>query len=205
MDSRDHAPQAGRPRNAAASGAILEAARELVAQRGYRAVTTQDIAEAAGVGKQTLYRRWPSKAELVLDAFLEDAEAAVDRGVATSRGSLERRLRGFLERTFAALERSGPAVRSLMAHAQEDVAFRETFRKRFIAPRRAALSALIVGAAGHGERPARVATANIDAAVIAAYGAVWYRLLLDEPLDRGLAGSLATVLVLGLDRLREGR
>ena len=48
-------------------------------ERGYAAVTTETIAKAAGAGKQTLYRWWPSKAAIVLDAFAEKARARIDR------------------------------------------------------------------------------------------------------------------------------
>src|SRR5947199_331051 len=58
----------GRPRDAEASPALLEAARRLVLEKGYAATSISDIAAAAGTGRQTLYRRWPGKAQLILDA-----------------------------------------------------------------------------------------------------------------------------------------
>ena len=52
----------GRPRSETARKAVLRAALRLVAAHGYRALTIEGIAAAAGVGKQTIYRWWPSKA-----------------------------------------------------------------------------------------------------------------------------------------------
>jgi AcrR family transcriptional regulator len=185
----------GRPRDAAIGRAILAAARELVIRHGYEGVTTQMIAETAGAGKQTIYRRWPSKAELVLAAFVEHARTEIDHGT----GSLPLRdeLADFLTRTFAALERSGPAIRSLMASAQHDEAFRAAFRARFIEPRRDAVRALLAAAVERGEL---APGADLETATLALYGSMWYRLLLAEPLDAAFAGRLADFIVAGLRR-----
>ena len=62
-------PRRGRPRRAEARPAIIEATLELLAERGFQAATMDAIAERAGVGKNTIYRRWASKEELVADAI----------------------------------------------------------------------------------------------------------------------------------------
>ena len=64
------AKQRGRPRNAHADTAILEAARDLMTAEGYERMTIEAIAARAGVGKQTVYRRWPSKAAIVAEAVM---------------------------------------------------------------------------------------------------------------------------------------
>lgn len=65
------APSAGRPRSEEAHRAILDATLELLVERGYSALTVEGIAQRAGVGKATIYRRWPSKLPLVIEAFSE--------------------------------------------------------------------------------------------------------------------------------------
>ncbi|HEX9133030.1 MAG TPA: TetR/AcrR family transcriptional regulator [Ktedonobacteraceae bacterium] len=61
----------GRPRSAQAHKAILDAALELLAQEGFQGLSIEDIAARAGVGKTTIYRRWSSKDDLVIDAIHE--------------------------------------------------------------------------------------------------------------------------------------
>ncbi|MEP7023393.1 MAG: TetR/AcrR family transcriptional regulator [Actinomycetota bacterium] len=182
----------GRPRSDVAGPALLAATRELVTRHGYEAVSIADIAQAAGTGRQTLYRRWPGKAELVLEAFSEHAVAQVDEGRADVGGSADPDgpdlVCDFLARTFQALAETGPALRSLMAQAQHDPVFGARFREQFIAPRRASLRALLARAQSRGQVRTEV---DLDAAVSALYGGLWYRLLLDEPLDLAYAASLA--------------
>ena len=187
----------GRPRDETIGPAILATVRRLVLERGYEGVTTRMIADAAGSGKQAIYRRWPSKAELVLDAFLAYAKSEVDRTPQRERLPLHDQIAGFLRRTFAALVETGPAVRGLMATAQQDPLFRESFRTRFIGARRNALIQLLRQAAADGLMPR---DADFEAAAIILYGAVWYRILLDEPMNSDFPERLATLAVEGLLR-----
>ena len=59
----------GRPRSEEAHGAILAATLDLLVQVGFSALTIEGVANRAGVGKATIYRRWPSKLPLVVEAF----------------------------------------------------------------------------------------------------------------------------------------
>jgi AcrR family transcriptional regulator len=145
------------------------------------------IAAAAGAGKQTLYRWWPSKAAVVLDAFAESGRIRIDQPqeAAIRAGDLASFLRG----AFAVLARSGHALRHLMAEAQYDPALTHMLRERLIEPRREALRRLLAQ---------RMPDAKLRAAAVAAiYGAMWYRLLLDEPLDDAFAAELAALLPAG--------
>ncbi|HEX6447927.1 MAG TPA: TetR/AcrR family transcriptional regulator [Trebonia sp.] len=69
--ARDAATQRrpGRPRSERADQAILDAALEAVAEGGVGSVTCEDVAARAGVGKATIYRRWPGKEDLLIAAF----------------------------------------------------------------------------------------------------------------------------------------
>jgi AcrR family transcriptional regulator len=75
----ENGPGAGRPRSEEAHQAILDATLALLAEVGFSALTVEGVAQRAGVGKATIYRRWPSKLPLVVEAFgrlpaLEDVD-----------------------------------------------------------------------------------------------------------------------------------
>ncbi len=164
--------------------AILEAAFRLTQERGYDNVTAQMIAEEAGAGKQTLYRWWDSKSAVVLDALAEHGRAMVDelQRDAIASGDLQ----AFLLSAIAVMTRLGPTYRHLMAQAQSDEPLRQALRERLVEPRRQTLRTLLAHRiADETER---------EAAVTTIYGAMWYRLLLNEPLDAELVTGLCRVL-----------
>jgi AcrR family transcriptional regulator len=75
------APAAGRPRSEEAHRAILDATLELLVEVGFSGLTVEGVAQRAGVGKATIYRRWPSKLPLVVEAFRQlPALEEVDTG-----------------------------------------------------------------------------------------------------------------------------
>ncbi|MFF2312811.1 TetR/AcrR family transcriptional regulator [Streptomyces albidoflavus] len=73
----DEVRRPGRPRDAARDDALLDAARQVLLRDGYAGLSMEKVATLAGVGKPTLYRRWPSKAALVADAVLHSFLASV--------------------------------------------------------------------------------------------------------------------------------
>ena len=87
---------AGRPRSEEAHQAILDATLALLAEVGFSALTVEGVAGRAGVGKATIYRRWPSKLPLVVEAFggLPSFEDADTGALATD---LKAMLRSYLE------------------------------------------------------------------------------------------------------------
>ncbi|KQS58274.1 hypothetical protein ASG36_09190 [Geodermatophilus sp. Leaf369] len=91
---------AGRPRDPGLDVAIRAAAIELLAEGGLDACALDEVARRAGVGKATIYRRWPSKEALVLDAFRNATTLPVPEG---DRGSLVADARAHLEGLRAAL------------------------------------------------------------------------------------------------------
>jgi AcrR family transcriptional regulator len=71
VEGGSQSASAGRPRSEEAHRAILDATLALLVEIGYSALTVEGIAQRAGVGKATIYRRWPSKLPLVIEAFGE--------------------------------------------------------------------------------------------------------------------------------------
>ena len=116
--------------------AVLEAADDLLVDGGYAALTMEAIAARAGVAKQTVYRWWPTKTDILFDAFV--ADVAEDLPPAPDTGDAERdlrrhlaRLAGFLVRTHA-----GAVFRALAGVAQHDPAVADRLRRDFVDPQR---------------------------------------------------------------------
>jgi AcrR family transcriptional regulator len=81
-------PVRGRPRSVAVDDAILDAALELVAQDGIGGFSVEAVATRAGVGKATIYRRWPSRTDLLNAAFTHLSEKFPDAVGETTRDRL---------------------------------------------------------------------------------------------------------------------
>jgi AcrR family transcriptional regulator len=181
----------GRRRNAAARDAILDATFELLRTQGAHGVTIDAIAAAAGVGRQTIYRWWPTKGAVAAEAMARGARMVVpDRDTGSFTEDLER----FLTDSFAGLEDPGyqRALRQLVSAAQQDEHVAEVLAE-FTAHRRAALRALLERGRASGEISA---TTDLGMLVDMAYGVLWYRLLVGHaPLDAGAARSLAAHLI----------
>ncbi len=95
MSETTQTASAGRPRSEEAHRAILDAALELLVEVGYSALTVEGVAQRAGVGKATIYRRWPSKLPLVIEAF-GDLPAFEESDSGDLATDLEQILRSYL-------------------------------------------------------------------------------------------------------------
>jgi AcrR family transcriptional regulator len=179
----------GRPRSEEARQRILAAALAELEERGYAALTIEGIAARAGVGKQTIYRWWKSRADVVLDGL---PALAAHRIAVPDEGSLGADLTAFLAATFA--ERGQrPVLVGLMAQALLDPAFAVQFRDRFLFSRRAVLRGILERARGRGELAAGT---DLELLIDVVYGTLWYRLLLDHaPLDEESGRRLAELVV----------
>lgn len=188
----DGEPQArGRRRSDHTRRAILAAAYELTVEVGYAELTIEGIAARAGAGKQTLYRWWPSKADVLLEALSSKADLTVSTA---DRGSFRDDLRGFLRDSADLLAVPGvvPVLRSLMAEAQRDEEFRRRFHDGFLFKRRSALRTLVDRAADRGDQPTE---ASADLVADLTFGLIWYRILAtDRVLDDADLADLERLL-----------
>ncbi|MBY8976972.1 TetR/AcrR family transcriptional regulator [Rhodobacteraceae bacterium NNCM2] len=178
----------GRPRDAAADAALRAATLGLVRERGYKGVSIAAIAKQAGVARQTLYNRWATKADLVLDAVFEETGNYAATPPARSDIPFAAQLEDFLAQVFAHLERDGDALRALIAAAQEDDAFRQAFYDRFVKPREEMVTDLLRRAQQAGAL-AKARDVEVLSGMI--HGAFWYRLLNGQPVDAPLARAIA--------------
>ncbi|WP_219464294.1 TetR/AcrR family transcriptional regulator [Nonomuraea rhizosphaerae] len=177
----------GRPRSETARKAILKAALDLCERDGYQNVTLKGIADAAGVGRQTLYRWWQTKAQVMMEAAVELLGPEL-RSPPVS-GDPRADLVAFLRETFALAHGvAGRVVAGLMAEAQADPVFAAEFREHLIGPRRQALRAVLV----RGALPEDV---DVELAVDLIFGAMWYRLLnRHAEVDKKLAEEIAALV-----------
>ena len=190
MDDGPRRPHTGRRRNDAARSAILDATFRLLSGPGTESLTIDAIAAEAGVGRQTIYRWWPSKGAVVADALARHAQVVVP---GRQTGSFTGDLTAFLTDSFAGLADEGYAdrLRQIVAEAQHDEHVSRVLAD-FTAVRRAALRALLERGRAGGEL---AANADLDMLVDMAYGVLYYRLLVRHaPLDEKAARALAAEL-----------
>jgi AcrR family transcriptional regulator len=192
------APARGRRRSERSHEAIIAATQELLVERSYPELTIEGIAARAGVGKQTIYRWWPSKAALVLEAYLAGSEAVPLPAEGTTAREDVRALLGWLIAVLAQ-PIGGHVVAGLIADLPHDADLAEGFHRDVVPARRRAMLAALERARARGEIRA---DADLELAVDALHGAVFYRLLLSgEPLDDDFADRLAEQTLAGLAAL----
>lgn len=170
----DGARRRGRPRSEKSKAAILAAADELMLERGLEAVSMDAIAERAGVSKATIYRWWPTKETLAIDALYEDWAAAYP--VAPDTGGLREDLLGvFLPWADHITKRPYARILgALLTRARTDSDFAAEFDQRLVQPRRDRARIIFQRAIARGELPADT---DVELALDLLYGAVYHRFL----------------------------
>lgn len=162
--------------------AIVAAAVSLVAASGYRAVTIEAVAAAAGVGKQTIYRWWPSKPALFIDVYDQlVAVEAPDHAL-----SAPRQVRAILRQVFG-LYAATPAaaiLAGLIADAQHDDAARHALVHGLIGGRGPVLLQPLAAARDQGRLPADF---DVDWAAEMVVALIWKRVLSGGALDDAFA------------------
>ena len=174
LDTTTDGAQRGRPRSQQAHRAILAAAGELLLARGLSAVSMDTVAERAGVSKATIYRWWPTKETLALDALYTEWAAArpSPRDTGSLRGDLLSLMRPWAK--LAASRPYGRVVAALLAEAHSDPVFATEYRHRVLEPRREQARAIVGRAIERGEIPSNT---KIDVALDLLFGALYHRLL----------------------------
>ncbi len=184
----------GRPRSERTHRAILKAALVELGKTGFRLLTVDSIAARAGVGKMTIYRRWPNKAALVMDAFLTLIGPETEFPKAPR--ALERiRLQLHIQARFFH-GRFGSMIKALLGEAQFDPDLAQAFRERWIIPRRQMPRQLLEEAVRQGDLRADM---DVEAAIDGLYGPLYYRLQIGTgPLSPAFAETVFQQMVTGL-------
>jgi AcrR family transcriptional regulator len=177
----------GRPRSAEADLAIREATLDLLATHGYADLTMSGVAAGAGVSTATLYRRWRSKLELVIDVL----RARADERQVPETGSLYGDLHAVVQGMVDVLTGSdhGSVLPGLIGEITRNDELAKVFRSTLVAPRRAAWRELLDRARERGELRDGV---DFDLVGDLLTGPLYARLLITgEPITKRVAGHLA--------------
>ncbi|MGO1770705.1 MAG: TetR/AcrR family transcriptional regulator [Microbacterium sp.] len=164
---------------------LLEVTLELAAEVGYRGLSIEAIARRAGVGKHTIYRRWRSLSELLLDTLNHAWVSDLDYH---DSGGIREDLREQFLRSTRALSSAplGPIYRAVVADAQSDARLREIIHTRFLATVELRTLERVRLAQRHGEL-GRIP--HVERVVEVLVGSLYYRWLLstlpvdEEPID----------------------
>lgn len=185
----------GAQRNPASQEAILQAAAEILAEHGPGSFSIEAVAKRAKAGKPTIYRWWPNKAALLLDAYHRQKDPRLHG----DSGDLERDLTRFLTELLAFWRRggSGAIFRSVIAEAQADQTACEALAA-YLAERRKHLGQQIRAAQGREN-----ISAEVDPELVAEMlsGFAWIRLLTNRlEIDELEAGKVVRTILEGIRR-----
>ncbi|SFR91353.1 transcriptional regulator, TetR family [Agromyces sp. CF514] len=188
------APRLGRKRDHSRDPEILDAAIEVLAETGYEGMTIEMVAARAKAGKATLYRRWPSKAELVLDAVAcmkrGDVEAPLpDTG--TLRGDLVALIK---PRSIAEAEKKLQIMAGLASMLSRSPELADTAYATLVEPRAKVNRLLFQRAVDRGEITGEHDLETLS--VVSASMASYRLMLLRKPVDREFLLSIIDGVIL---------
>jgi AcrR family transcriptional regulator len=189
--SQSSRARSGNRRDEAARLAVLHAADDLLVEHGFGALTVEAIARRAGVAKQTIYRWWPSKVEILLDTLIEDSAKRLP--VPTEHPTADS-IRAYLHRfaRFLTRDPAGKVLLALIAEAQHNPDTAASFHQRYLDPRRRQEREMLARGVDSGEiAPSLELGATIDALL----GTIVYRALTGASIPRGLVDRLVDELL----------
>jgi AcrR family transcriptional regulator len=183
----------GRPRSDRARRDICDAFRHILIEEGFDKVRMEHVAARAGVGKATIYRRWPSKQALAHEVLLELATpflAVPDVGDTRAEllATVLAPMRAMTETAF------GPVIRALLSEISRDPELGDPFRASVVQVRRDEVSRVLARGIRRGDlRP----DLQPDVAVEMLVGPVYFRLMFGGELDADFAERIVDEVLQG--------
>lgn len=179
----------GAKRNPEAEEAIIAAARALLAERGYAGFSIEEVARRAGAGKPTIYRWWPSKADLFIEVYSTEKATSI---AAPDTGALWRDILLYTRALWAFWRDtpSGRTFRALIAEAQASEAALTALREKFLPDRLKDMRLMFDRAVARGEIAAETVNLRIDLYV----GFNWVRLLTSRLEDESVIEQAARLI-----------
>ncbi|MCC7498897.1 MAG: TetR/AcrR family transcriptional regulator [Bryobacterales bacterium] len=186
--------KAGRPRDEAVRRKVVKAAFELMEEVGYARLSCDSIARRAGCGKATIYRWWPNKAAVVIDAFVESVTPELPN---QKLGSLDEYVTMHLRRFGNVLAgRRGAFLAAVLAAAQDDADVEAAFLSHWLAPRRSVSMRILAEYQAEGELDAN---ADLGQALDIMYGPLHFLLMVRHAkITPRYTDSLAALILRGL-------
>ena len=186
----------GRPRDPSRDGVIRAAILSLLAEVGYGALTMDAVAAQAGVGKATIYRRWRTKEELVVDTIAEISRAEVSPA---DTGTLDGDLRAMLHTIVDAVNGpTGSATQALLSSVPHNPALAAAFRDGPAGVWRQAFAQIFERAEARGELRPGLAGTVVAEAITAPFVQRW--LVTGRPVTEEYADEVLEQVVLPLLR-----
>ena len=184
----------GRQRSSESEEAILKATLQLLKEKPLRDITVDAIARKAGVGKMTIYKWWPSKAYVALDAFRKKMNKVV---VMPDTGDTEKDLAELLYSIMSFyISPTGHIFSQFLAESQSDPEFAALFRERFLKPRRESAGAFLDRAIKQGVIDR---TLNREILLDLIFGPMVFRLMAGHaPLNRAESDAMISTLLRGI-------
>jgi AcrR family transcriptional regulator len=172
----------------------MEAALHLLREQSYGAITMDAIAARAGVGRQTIYRWWPNKAAVVLEAVGDFTRSQVPH---PDTGTLEGDLVAFLNGWMRGMRgTAGAALRGLLAESLIDSKFAKVFQANYVPARRDTVRQLLLRGRDRGQLSGKADLELINDLI---FSPVWYRFVLDDlPKDGAFASKVVRTVLAGL-------
>ncbi len=183
----------GRPRSAQADEAIVDATIALLTEEGFDRLSMDAVAARAGVGKATIYRRWPSKEALVIEAVARRTDPFPVETDGPIRDRLVQVLEGVLAKTRTGV---GKLLPCMVGASVTNPALAAHYRAEIIAPRRARVATIIQAGVDSGELRADL---DVDLALDLLIGPLMYRVLVqDRPAETADCARFVDALLAGL-------
>ena len=190
----------GRPRDEEVRKRLLKAAGDLLEEVGFGSVTVDLIAERAGASKATVYRWWPNKASVLIEAF---RDAVSPNFPFSDTGSLSRDISNQLCRFAKFLQTGrGKLLAAVVVGAQRDREVAAALRDYWIAPLRKRGTAVLDGYRKRGELPAEI---DLDMVQDMMYAPLYYNMLTGySPITEKYAEMLTEALLNGVEQKKKG-
>jgi AcrR family transcriptional regulator len=183
----------GRPRSDRAHRAILDAARDLIVESGFANLRLEHVATRAGVGKATIYRRWPSKEALALDLLLELAAPHI---AVEETGDTQGELVAVIDHLVQALTETpyGPVIRALLSQIAINPPLGDPFRASVVQARRDEVARILERGIARGDLRPDIDTGIATELLV---GPVYFRLMFGGALDGSFAARIVHSVLRG--------